>query len=152
MSHRVNTKLEQFCTEKLLQNKRRLTTLYGRQREIRLLETKLNQICKTNSHHRSLCLIRGLSGEGKTALALSLKDPAKHQGAFFVQGKFDLAQIGEPYSGIKAAMRQLCREITQLPRRKLCDPSKMPTLDDLKKPWQSSWIGKWISSVRLCQN
>ncbi|CAB9529104.1 Transcriptional regulator [Seminavis robusta] len=148
MSHNVTTKLEQFCTEKLLQNKRRLTTLYGRQREIRLLETELNQICsktttgtkkingkdhETNSHHRSLCLIRGLSGEGKTALALSLKDPAKHRGAFFVQGKFDLAQIGEPYSGIKAAMRQLCREISQLPPRKLSDPSKRPTLDDLQE-------------------
>ncbi|CAB9530260.1 Transcriptional regulator [Seminavis robusta] len=134
MSHRVNTKLGQFCTEKLLQCKRRLTKLYGRQREIRLLETELNQICnKTNCHHRSLCLIRGLSGEGKTALALSLKDPAERQGAFFVQGKFDLAQIGEPYSGIKAAMRQLCREISQLPRRKLSDQSKKPTLEDLQE-------------------
>jgi hypothetical protein len=34
--------------------------------------------------------------------------------AFFVTGKFDLKQMEEPYSGIKAALTELCRQMLAL--------------------------------------
>jgi predicted ATP-dependent serine protease len=124
-------KMGQFCTEKLLQSrKRQAENVYGRQPELDTMFQELDRACQKGG--RSLVLLQGLSGEGKTALALQLKKPAmeKHK-AFFVSGKFDLAQMGEPYSGVKEAMRQLCKEIEALPRRTNLEDS-IKTFEDLQ--------------------
>ena len=99
-----------------------LGTKHG-QKSLPAVDATDNTDLKNNTQKQrrcSLVLIRGLSGEGKTALALQLRPKfpfsARNTKLFFVTGKFDLAQIGQPYSGIIAAIRELCEEIQAIPR------------------------------------
>mmetsp|Transcript_17975 Transcript_17975/g.51022 ORF Transcript_17975/g.51022 Transcript_17975/m.51022 type:complete len:1365 (-) Transcript_17975:69-4163(-) len=64
---------------------------------------------------RTLTLIEGHSGCGKTALAMHFEQQCLARHGFFVSGKFGLQQIDEPFSGIKAALDELCKQIMSLP-------------------------------------
>ncbi|CAB9497837.1 Transcriptional regulator [Seminavis robusta] len=86
--------------------------LYGRKTEVEQLGNVLEKV--TSGGSRTLVLIDGASGTGKTALAEQLKEPIKRAQGFLVLGKFDLQQMREPFSGIKVAMDQLCGYILAL--------------------------------------
>ncbi|CAB9529845.1 Transcriptional regulator [Seminavis robusta] len=87
--------------------------LYGRDHEMEQLTQALTQVTG-DQKSRTLVLLDGPSGVGKTALAAQLQEPVQRAGGIYVLGKFDLQQMGEPYSGIQIAMTQLCHSILQL--------------------------------------
>jgi AAA ATPase domain len=112
MKYRTSVKMNQFCAEKLAQNRQRIRKLYGRENEIQLLKNELDNVCQGR---RSFVLLHGAQGQGKKSLTLTLQNPATRQGALFVH--FSLNPNGEPYSAIKAAIRQLCNQLNALPKR-----------------------------------
>jgi predicted ATPase len=71
--------------------------LYGRDKEILQLEQALDGL---KYHSKSLILINGRSGTGKTRLALKLKEIAQSKGCLFIEGKFDHLQKNIPYSAL----------------------------------------------------
>lgn len=73
-------------------------------------------------------LISGNAGTGKTTLACSLKARVESCNGVFLYGKFDLYQRDEPYSGITAACRELCNELSRLEK----DPSRKLTFEGLR--------------------
>ncbi|MEI7421305.1 MAG: adenylate/guanylate cyclase domain-containing protein [Prolixibacteraceae bacterium] len=70
--------------------------LYGRDKEIRQLERAFDGL----NYSKSLILINGRSGTGKTRLALKLKEIAHSKGCHFIEGKFDHLQKNIPYSAL----------------------------------------------------
>ncbi|KAL3932919.1 MAG: hypothetical protein SGBAC_010629 [Bacillariaceae sp.] len=61
---------------------------------------------------KELVLISGLSGVGKSSVARTLKMKSMFpETAAFVEGKFDLNNTTEPYSGISKALGTMCRMI-----------------------------------------
>lgn len=94
--------------------------LCGRDGEVRLLgEVFANLLYGKNDEKRkSLVLIGGSSGTGKSALAGTLADPVGAANSFFVMGKSDLNQTDEPFTGIRNALNQLCSQILRLKNRK----------------------------------
>jgi len=64
---------------------------------------------------RTIALISGYSGNGKSALAMHFEQQCLQRNGFFVSGKFDLQQMDEPFSGIRTAMLQLCEQIQAMP-------------------------------------
>ncbi len=71
--------------------------LYGRDQEIQLLESAFDGL---KNYSKSLVLINGTSGTGKTSLALKLKEIAYIRGSHFIEGKFDHLQKSIPYSAL----------------------------------------------------
>lgn len=71
--------------------------LYGRDKEIKLLQDTLNNL---KHHSKKLILIDGKSGTGKTVLALKLKEMAENEDCYFIEGKFDHLQKSIPYSAL----------------------------------------------------
>ncbi len=71
--------------------------LYGRDHEILQLEVAFDGL---KYHSKSLVLINGRSGTGKTRLALKLKEIANGKGCHFIEGKFDHLQKNIPYSAL----------------------------------------------------
>jgi predicted ATPase len=63
---------------------------------------------------RSLLLIEGLSGTGKSALASHLEKSVRSKSGFYAMGKFDLQQIGESLSAITSAIPRLFDQILPL--------------------------------------
>jgi predicted ATPase len=103
--------------------------LHGRDEETALLNSYFESILPpepgtkegTVTHHhqpgprRSLVLVKGPSGVGKSALVATLKNPIKKHKGLYVQGKFDLfLRDAQPYSGIIMACREVCHEISAL--------------------------------------
>ena len=86
--------------------------LVGREEECNTLKDCLDRITQPENSQRELVLLSGQSGTGKTALATTIKDPAKRIGGAFVSGKYDFAfQDSQPYSGIAFACNELCKVI-----------------------------------------
>ncbi len=82
--------------------------LYGRNAEITALTTAFDQV---NQGHRSLLLISGYAGVGKSALVHELHQPIVEQQAYFITGKFDQLQRTTPYRAIAQALRDLIRQL-----------------------------------------
>jgi histidine kinase len=76
--------------------------LYGREKEIRLLEQTFDEL---KNYSKPLLLIKGTSGSGKTALALKLKEIAYLRGSHFIEGKFDHLQKSIPYSALISGLQ-----------------------------------------------
>lgn len=76
--------------------------LYGRSSEILQLEKAFDGL---KYYSKSLLLIRGKSGTGKTALALKLKEIAFDKGCHFIEGKFDHLQKSIPYSALISGLQ-----------------------------------------------
>lgn len=90
----------------------RCEKLYGREDSIQDLRSVLKQ------EKRCFVSIEGPSGSGKTVLvAHALRPIVEKMKGFYVSGKFDLAQISEPYSVLKQAMSQLVQKIIDLGQR-----------------------------------
>jgi len=82
--------------------------LYGRERDIISLLESFERI---SSGHGEVLLVSGSSGVGKTALVQELQLPIRNRNGFFIRGKFDQYQQNIPYSAIKQALTELCREL-----------------------------------------
>ncbi|HWM84739.1 MAG TPA: AAA family ATPase, partial [Kofleriaceae bacterium] len=80
--------------------------LYGREREVELLARSFERAGAIRSE---LCLVRGPSGVGKSALVGELRQAALERGGFFVEGKFDQLKCDIPYSALRQALRGLIR-------------------------------------------
>lgn len=78
--------------------------IYGREADRRILLERLELAC---AHQPQLVLIGGASGIGKTALIRETYLPVTRHRAFFVAGKFDQVQQGNPYSAWSSAMDRL---------------------------------------------
>ncbi|WP_437878744.1 AAA family ATPase [Sorangium sp. So ce513] len=86
--------------------------LYGRQREIDVL---LATYAGVTNGARTLLLVRGPGGAGKSALVRTLAAPVARGGGFFVAAKCDQYDHGAPYAPIVAALRELCRTLLTAP-------------------------------------
>ncbi|KAL3932210.1 MAG: hypothetical protein SGBAC_010954 [Bacillariaceae sp.] len=66
----------------------------------------------TSTIQKELIYIIGNSGVGKSSLAFSIRgDVEASEYGLFVEGKFDLLQSNEPYSGIAKAFGMICHEL-----------------------------------------
>lgn len=83
--------------------------LYGRQKETAVMKKCLDDLVETGKN--KLVYISGLSGTGKTALAISIADTVAKKNGIFAMGKFDQKLRDSPYAGIAAAGRHICGEI-----------------------------------------
>lgn len=94
----------------------RTVGVYGRETEQAILNRALDAVQNSSEVNevRELVLISGKAGTGKTTLASTLKSRVESANGFFLRGKFDLFQRGEPYSGIASACRELCDGLTRL--------------------------------------
>jgi len=99
-------------------------------------EKQLDSPAEDVRHHqqRQLLLISGYSGVGKSALARELQAPVEKCHGFFLTGKFDLNQRGEPYAGIVTACRTLCMAILDLPTTRSTSTTENDDDDSSKTP------------------
>lgn len=108
------TSTRKFRRDSLLLNRLRFDKLriHGRDEEVAILEVCFQRVAEGTS--RELVLIGGLSGTGKSLLALSLEERLSKDSnsrAIVTYGKFDLYANDEPYAGIADACRELCSSI-----------------------------------------
>jgi serine/threonine protein kinase len=81
--------------------------LYGRDRELKELESAFESVCRGTS---SIVFVSGYSGIGKTALVEELQGSISETSGSFIEGKFDqLSTI--PYSGISQAFAAFVSQI-----------------------------------------
>ncbi|HEY9677358.1 MAG TPA: AAA family ATPase [Drouetiella sp.] len=79
--------------------------LYGRSREVKLLNDAFDRMMKEN--HSQLMLISGYSGVGKTALARHLYEPLSREQGFCLSGKFDQFKRDIPFATVVQAFEDL---------------------------------------------
>jgi len=79
--------------------------LYGREIELARLMSAFDRVSVGGSE---LVLISGLSGTGKTALVYEVHKPITEKKGFFISGKFDQLQRGDPYSAFVKALDEFC--------------------------------------------
>ena len=79
--------------------------LYGREKEEKALERALDNPTK------SLTVIDGVSGVGKTSLAFSLKESVRGRKGLLVSGKFDYQLRDIPFSALIEACSGICSEL-----------------------------------------
>ncbi|MBP0015987.1 MAG: serine/threonine-protein kinase PknK [Cyanobacteria bacterium SBLK] len=81
--------------------------LYGREGEIATLLAAFEGV--TRARQPALCLVKGYSGIGKSALVAEIHKPITAKNGFFVSGKFDQLQRNVPYSAIAQALEGLMK-------------------------------------------
>ncbi|MBP0015986.1 MAG: serine/threonine-protein kinase PknK [Cyanobacteria bacterium SBLK] len=81
--------------------------LYGREDEIATLLAAFAGAIE--QQHPALCLVKGYSGIGKSALVAKIHKPITAKNGFFVSGKFDQLQRDVPYSAIAQALEGLMK-------------------------------------------
>ncbi|MCP4690886.1 MAG: AAA family ATPase, partial [Desulfobacterales bacterium] len=79
--------------------------LYGRDREI---EKLLRAFARAAEGEKSLMLITGISGAGKSALVHEIHKPITGKRGGFLSGKFDQYQRNVPYFALTAAFNRFC--------------------------------------------
>ena len=90
--------------------------IYGRDRELADLLSIYGRIMKKSeaSGASSECvMIAGISGTGKTTLALELQQLHEKRGGYFIQGAFDAMRQTQPLSAIVSALDSYCREVVK---------------------------------------
>jgi len=90
--------------------------LFGRLEESALLE-RTYEGCKNNN--RSVVLVSGYAGIGKTSLVLGLRRHVIEDGGLFVSAKFEQGLTQQPLSGIRSLVRQLSENILALPEQQM---------------------------------
>ena len=88
--------------------------LYGRDRELKELESAFESVCRDTS---SIVFVGGYSGIGKTALVEEIQRPVSEKSGYFIEGKFDQYLRTTPYSGITQAFAQFVSQILTEPER-----------------------------------
>jgi predicted ATPase len=86
--------------------------LYGRDGACGRLESAWNE---ARDGARSLALVSGYSGVGKTAIVGRLREKVLGGGAVFLGGKYDQARRNTPYVAIAEALTELAEHLTSLP-------------------------------------
>jgi len=81
--------------------------LYGRDRELKELESAFESVCRESS---SIVFVGGFSGIGKTALIEEIQRPVSEKSGYFIEGKFDQLAT-TPYSGITQAFALFVSQI-----------------------------------------
>ncbi|CAJ1956433.1 unnamed protein product [Cylindrotheca closterium] len=80
----------------------------------------------TSTVPKELVYIIGTSGVGKSSLAFSIKgDVEASENGLFVEGKFDLLQSNEPYTGIAKAFGMICLELLSSSKESVISVGKM---------------------------
>ncbi|MEM1283574.1 MAG: AAA family ATPase, partial [Chlamydiota bacterium] len=88
--------------------------LYGRDEEIRLLETSFNKLLKTSE--TKLIIVKGYSGIGKTSLIRELTQKVAIAKGIFASGKFNKFQKSDSYEGLRQALDQVINQYLTLPQ------------------------------------
>ncbi len=86
--------------------------LYGRDRELKDLESAFESVCRDTS---SIVFVSGYSGIGKTALVEEIQKPVSETKGYFIRGKFDQYLRTTPYSGITQAFDGFMAQILAEP-------------------------------------
>ncbi|MEM9542227.1 MAG: serine/threonine-protein kinase PknK [Cyanobacteria bacterium P01_E01_bin.42] len=81
--------------------------LYGRENEIATLLAAFEEVAR--NEQPALCLVKGYSGIGKSALVAEIHKPITARNGFFVSGKFDQLQRDTPYLAIAQALGKLMK-------------------------------------------
>jgi len=84
--------------------------LYGRERELHRLLEAFERACAGQAG-RTMLLVEGYSGVGKTALIQELVRPIVRRQGNFVSGKFDQVARGVPFGALIQAFRALVRQL-----------------------------------------
>jgi predicted ATPase/signal transduction histidine kinase len=84
--------------------------LYGRERELHRLLEAFERACLGKAG-RSMVLVEGYSGIGKTALIQELVRPIVRRKGYFLSGKFDQVARGLPFGALIQAFRALVRQL-----------------------------------------
>jgi predicted ATPase/signal transduction histidine kinase len=84
--------------------------LYGRERELHQLLEAFERACLGRAG-RSMVLVEGYSGIGKTALIQELVRPIVRRKGYFLSGKFDQVARGIPFGALIQAFRALVRQL-----------------------------------------
>ncbi|NJO07574.1 MAG: serine/threonine-protein kinase PknK, partial [Chloroflexaceae bacterium] len=92
--------------------------LYGRETE---LATLLDSFVHAAAGERSLLLVAGAPGIGKTALVQEVYRPLTERRGTFISGKFDQVQRSSPYLAFAQAFRGLMRQILTEPEAVLVE-------------------------------
>lgn len=85
--------------------------LYGREKEIAILLSVFERVCKGSTE---LLLVSGYSGIGKSSLIHEIQKPIVERHGYFIQGKFDQFQRNIPYSALIQAFSGLVRQLLSL--------------------------------------
>ncbi|MFT3925386.1 MAG: AAA family ATPase [Myxococcales bacterium] len=89
---------------------------YGRSSERAAL---LGALDAAVTGHKTMLLVSGDPGLGKSSLIGDLREPTLKRGGRFVSGKFDQVHRNAPYSALAQALGQLCRCLLSLPEHEL---------------------------------
>jgi predicted ATPase/signal transduction histidine kinase len=84
--------------------------LYGREHEVHALLDAFEQACRGRGA-RTLLLVEGYSGIGKTSLIQQLVRPIVRRKGYFISGKFDQVMRGVPFGALIQAFRALVRQM-----------------------------------------
>ena len=84
--------------------------LYGRERELHTLLEAFERACAGRAG-RTMLLVEGYSGIGKTALIQELVRPIVRRKGYFLSGKFDQVVRGVPFGALIQAFRALVRQL-----------------------------------------
>jgi len=83
-------------------------TVYGRHQEIEQLLTAFNQVQQGG---KTLMLVSGYSGIGKTTLVHEIQAPIIEQDGYFISGSFERFKTTVPYSALFQAFQMLIQHI-----------------------------------------
>ena len=90
------------------------TPVHGRDREKRQILEAYQRVLDTQESQ--IAFVHGTSGQGKTVLIDTLREPVCETNGYFCSGKFfQDPGIQEPYSAITAAFSDLCDLVAQSP-------------------------------------
>jgi len=87
--------------------------LYGRAGEEAVLAAAFD--ARQRQPGRTLALVSGYAGIGKTSLVEALRRRAVVADAFFAAGKFEQRTMHQPFVGIASGLRHLCRQVLAMP-------------------------------------
>jgi predicted ATPase/class 3 adenylate cyclase len=90
--------------------------LYGREREMKELETHLANAAQGTVQ---FCLISGYSGVGKSVLVYELARSIARQKGFLISGKFDQYRQNSSYFAIAQAFKELIKQLLGEPEEKI---------------------------------
>ncbi len=90
--------------------------LYGREKEIEILNSNFSDVCKGATR---MLLIEGSPGIGKTFLIQEIHKPLVVKKGFFISGKFDQYKGNTPYAPIVQAFQGMVKHILTLSQAEL---------------------------------
>ena len=159
-SSNLSNAASEICSEMAVASLTPPKHLYGRENEMQMLLRAMQSPNNNNSNRNNssssdnnnsgnrVVLVSGTSGAGKTALVnetlsrLNKAEQTLDEPVCCVRGKFDFSQRKIPYSGITAALRQLCEHYL--------DPERGGnTISDEQKAGLKKALGNSVYALEL---